>query len=170
MFKPEVRKSHDELFEVAFSVPVVVKYVDNSPALQLDLYTTMSKSQPKHWVDFKLKGHLTSGFCCNSGNDMNSSVDSEPDPSRSLKHVYSYFYTYVHTFYTYVHTSTQCHSIDNACMRRPRNGNYFLYFEHRASDYLWIYGKICKFSLNCHYKILKKNLVIKDCSLLTKIP
>ena len=98
MFKPEVRKSHDELFEVDFSVPVVVKYVDNSPALQLDLYTTMSKSQPKHWVDFKLKGHLTSGFCCNSGNDMNSSVDSEPDPSRSLKHVYSYFYTYVHTF------------------------------------------------------------------------
>ena len=87
---------------------------------------------------------------------MNSSVDSEPDPSRSLKHVYSYFYTYVHTFYTYVHTFTQC--------------QYLLYFEHRASDYLWIYGKICKFSLNCHYKVLKKNLVIKDCSLLTKIP
>ena len=102
---------------------------------------------------------------------MNSSVDSEPDPSRSLKHVYSYFYTCVHTFYTYVHTFTHCHSIDNACMRRPRNSNYFLYFEHRASDYLWIYGKICKFSLNCHYKILKKNLkdylVIKK---LTKIP
>ena len=89
---------------------------------------------------------------------MNSSVDSEPDPSRSLKHVYSYFYTYVHTF-------THCHSKDNACMRRLRNGNCFLYFEHRVSDYLWIYGKICKFSLNCHYKILKKNfkdyLVIK---------
>ena len=59
MFKPEVRKSHDELFEVDFSVPVVVKYVDNSPALQLDLkklqldlYTKISKSQPtKLWVD-----------------------------------------------------------------------------------------------------------------------
>ena len=139
MFKPEVRKSHDELFEVDFSVPVVVKYVDNSPALQLDLYTTMSKSQPKHWVDFKLKGHLTSGFCCNSGNDMNSSVDSEPDPSRSLKHVYSCFYTYVHTF-------THCHSIVNAFMRRLINGNCFVYFEQRVSDYLWMYGKICKFS------------------------
>ena len=37
VFIPEVRKSHDELFEVDFSIPVVVKYVDNSPALQLDL-------------------------------------------------------------------------------------------------------------------------------------
>ena len=59
MFIPEVRKSHNELFEVDFSVPVVVKYVDNSPALQLnlkklqlDLYTTkIWKTQPKHWVD-----------------------------------------------------------------------------------------------------------------------
>ena len=54
MFIPEVRKSHNELFEVDFSVPVVVKYVDNSPALQLDLKklqldldTKISKSQPK---------------------------------------------------------------------------------------------------------------------------
>ena len=59
MFIPEVRKSHNELFEVDFSVPVVVKYVDNSPALQLalkkiqlDPYTKISKSQPtKLWVD-----------------------------------------------------------------------------------------------------------------------
>ena len=99
---------------------------------------------------------------------MNSSVDSEPDPSRSLKHVYSYFYTYVHTF-------THCHSKDNACMRRLRNGNCFLYFEHRVSDYLWIYGKICKFPLNCRYKILKKKLqgllgYKKNCSWLKKIP
>ena len=28
--------------------------------------------------------HLTRGFCCNSGKDMNSSIESEPDPSRSF--------------------------------------------------------------------------------------
>ena len=27
--------------------------------------------------------HLTSGFCCSSGKDMNSSMEREPDPSRS---------------------------------------------------------------------------------------
>ena len=26
---------------------------------------------------------LTSGFCCSSGKDMNSSIESEPEPSRS---------------------------------------------------------------------------------------
>lgn len=31
--KPEMGKAHDELFKVDLAVPIVVKYIDNSPGL-----------------------------------------------------------------------------------------------------------------------------------------
>ena len=37
----------------------------------------------KIWFDNLVWTHLTSGLCCSSGKDMNSSMEREPDPSRS---------------------------------------------------------------------------------------
>ena len=71
-FHTKLRNSLDELLEVHLSVAIIVKYLCN-------------KTHIKHVPNLTNPPITlcTSGFCCNSGNDMNSSTLSDPELSKS---------------------------------------------------------------------------------------
>ena len=58
--KPEMWEAHDELLEVDLPVAIVVEDVDHPPEIAWN------------GIQMWLNHHLTRGFCCNSGKDMNS--------------------------------------------------------------------------------------------------
>lgn len=69
-----MRESHDELLEVNLPVAIIVKDVNHPPGWRS--YFLLNQGP--------VQSHLTRGFCCNSGKDINSSMEREPDPSRSF--------------------------------------------------------------------------------------
>ena len=58
--EPEMGKAHNELLEVDLPVAIVVEDVDHPPEIAWN------------GIQMWLNHHLTRGFCCNSGKDMNS--------------------------------------------------------------------------------------------------